>query len=386
MSYEHIEITLNQQSKHPEMPCGDVFYSKKTDKHTTLILCDGKGHGIKANIAATMNVAYLVKLLDSDFSPRAAFFKLAEMLNKIGSDGNHYSVFAVARILSDGVTTLLTYEMPPPIFISPKGATVLDQRKIDFYERTIHETNCYLKSGEAIMLMSDGVTEAGIGRGYNFGWGSSNLCEFLNKIISENHSNKINYEEIADKVAGKVAEICKGNNDDDLSIIFANSRKGNVASVFTGPPSDKSLDMKYVQKFMKTEGKKIICGGTTSNIVAKILNKKMEVDTAVQNSFTPPNYKIEGIDLATEGAITLNQFFNIMDEERNLMDNENPVTKLHDFLMDSDKIIFYIGSFNSQDEAEIDFIQRGIKTRKQIVPIIAEKLEALGKIVVIEWI
>jgi len=388
MKYEHIEIELEQFSKQPGMPCGDVFYRKKTEQHTTIILSDGKGHGVKANIAATMNVAYLVKLLDTGFSPRAAFFKLIEMHKKTGSDGCHYSVFSIARILNDGVATLLTYEMPPPIFISPRGAKILDQRKIDFNDSEIFEANCYLKNNEAIMLMSDGITQAGVGRGYasanmnNIGWGSENLCKFINEKIS----SQIDYSKLSKEIIAEVFKICQQNRDDDISSVIAYSRYGNVSNVWTGPPTDKTLDGKYIQKFQNAKGYKIICGGTTANIFAKNLNRTMEVCTALANPFTPPQYKIDGIDLATEGAVTLNQLYNIIGEKRSLMKDESPVTQLYDYLMTSDKIIFYLGSVNSHSATDIDLIQRGIKSRRDIVPLIAEKLREIGKLVVVEWI
>lgn len=390
MGYQHINIELRQKPKHSGMPCGDVFYRKKTEQHTTIILCDGKGHGIKANVAASMNCAYLAKLMDSGFSPRAAFFKLIDLLKKVGTDGNHYSVFSIVRILNDGIASLLTFNMPPPILISLRGATILDQRKLDIADSTVHEANCYVKMGEAIAIMSDGVVEAGIGRGYAYGWGSENLCKFIDEQIEQYRTNKIikeiNYETLSDTIIQKVFNVSQQNNDDDISLVIAHSLQGNVSSILTGPPTNKVDDVKYVRKFLKSDGAKILCGGTTAGIVARVLNKEMVVETDNTFAFTPPKYKIDGIDLATEGAVTLNQLYNILDEDRILMNDSNPVTMLYDYLMNSDKVIFYLGCVNSSEEADIDFIQRGIKTRKQIVPIIAEKLRALGKIVVIEWI
>ncbi|MPN18026.1 hypothetical protein SDC9_165384 [bioreactor metagenome] len=137
---------------------------------------------------------------------------------------------------------------------------------------------------------------------------------------------------------------------------------------------------------MKTDGFKIVCGGTTANIVSKVTNKQLTVCTETVSAFTPPHYILEGVDLATEGAVTLNQLYNVMDEERILMNDDSPITQLYDYLMNSDKVIFYIGSTNSHTETDIDFIQRGIKSRKQIVPLIAEKLREIGKLVITEWI
>jgi serine phosphatase RsbU (regulator of sigma subunit) len=165
MSYQHIEIELNQASYRQDEACGDVFYRKRTSEHTTLILCDGKGHGIKANIAATMNISYLHTLIDSGFSTRATFDKLIDFFVQTGITDNHYSVFSIARIFSDGMANILSYSIPLPIFITSQGAKVLKGRPIETSLGIINESNCYIKNGEGIMLMSDGVTQAGIGRG-----------------------------------------------------------------------------------------------------------------------------------------------------------------------------------------------------------------------------
>ncbi|MDR0927289.1 MAG: serine/threonine-protein phosphatase [Ignavibacteria bacterium] len=382
MDYEHIEIELNQQSKHSGMPCGDVFYRVKTEQHTTIILCDGKGHGIRANTAATMNVSYLAKLMSLGFSQRVAFNKLADFLRRTGATGTHYSVFTIARILNDGATTILSYEMPPPLLVSPKEARVLPQRKLDIEDVAAYEVNCYIKRGEAIMLMSDGVTNAGIGRDYRDGWGSENLCNFISSRLNAD----IDYAKLSKDVMDEVYKICKNNNDDDVTNLFAHCRKGGVAIIFTGPPTNKEDDVKYVRKFISIDGVKIVCGGTTSKIISNVLNRKMKVQNMSVNEYTPPQYEIQGIDLAAEGAITLNQLYNVIDEKRELMHDDSPVTKLYDYIMQADKVIFYLGSYNYYEEQDINFIQRGIKTRRQIVPLIADKLRVIGKLVVVEWI
>lgn len=237
--------------------------------------------------------------------------------------------------------------------------------------------------------MSDGVTQAGIGRGYTFGIGSNNLAEFINSKL-EKYENKTPqykiYNELPDIIYNELRRICNNTNDDDISIVLIHARSGTITTVFTGPPTNKEDDTKYVREFLLSKGKKIICGGTTANIIAKNSGRNMEVDMSQVSNFTPPSYHIEGIDLAVEGAITLNQLYNILDADRTLMNNKNPVTKLYDFLMNSDKIVFYLGSVNSSDDGDIGFIQQGIKSRKEIVPLIAEKLRLLGKLVVIELI
>jgi len=379
--YQHIDIVVKQKSKVIDTACGDVFYVERAAHHTTIILCDGKGHGIKANFAATMNVAYLSKLLQSGFSLRQTFDNLVEFFRQHKSEGGHYSVFSIMRIHNDGMVNVLSFSMPAPIFISPTSAKILNLREIETENGIINEANCYMKNGEGIVLMSDGVTQAGIGRGLDWGWKSEGVCKFINEnYISKN----IDFISLSNNIMKEVYKLSNNHYDDDITNIIAFAREGRICNILTGPPSEKKNDIPIIRKFMSFKGTKIVCGGTTSNVLCNVLNTKLIYKMGRSSMYTPPEFSINGIDLATEGAITLNQLYNVLDEDRKLMNNDSPVTKLYDKLMVSDKIIFWIGTNNPIDEMSLDFIQMGLKSRKHIVPLLAEKLKNIGKLVILE--
>ncbi|MCL2039036.1 MAG: serine/threonine-protein phosphatase [Bacteroidetes bacterium] len=381
--YQYIDIAFNQKSKIEGTACGDVFSIARSPHHTTIILCDGKGHGIKANFAAAMNVSYLSKLLQSGFSLRQAFDSLVDFFNQVGTEGGHYAVFSMMRIHNDGMANILSFSMPPPIFISPIGAKILNLREIETENGIINEANCYIKNTEAIMLMSDGVTQAGIGRGLDWGWTSEGVCKFIN----ENYTHKsIDYIKLSNDITQQVFTISNNNYDDDITNIIGFARTGKVCNIITGPPAEKKNDCSVVRKFMSADGCKIVCGGTTANVVSSVLNTNLIYNNEKTNPFTPPEFIIKGVDLATEGAITLNQLYNIIDENRKLMNEDSPVTKLFDKIMEADKIVFWLGINNQSDNNSLEFIQRGIKSRQNIIPSLANRLKELGKLVIINKI
>ncbi len=380
MGYVHVEIEQWQNSKKPGLPCGDVIDYDRTPHATTIILSDGMGSGIKAHIAATMCVARLKELLRCGFSLRESFARMARTMNEAAKSDMPYAVFSVARVLNDGITSILSYEMPSPILISKKYSTILNQRKFTVENSVIGEANCHLSPQEAILMVSDGITQAGIGRGLNYGWEIEGVNKFIGTFLREHKR----ISELPQEVFSRAHELCGGNNDDDASAVLAYCRMGTIVNVFTGPPSDSKLDRMAVERFIQSEGIKIVCGATTAKIVARYTGKKLNENVALDSGITPPCSQIDGIDLVTEGAMTLNQLLNVADEERSELFEKNPVTDLYDYMIIADRVNFFVGCNHNPASDDITFRQMGLIKRRRVVDLLAEKLREAGKLVVIE--
>jgi hypothetical protein len=72
--------------------------------------------------------------------------------------------------------------------------------------------------------------------------------------------------------------------------------------VLTGPPALRSKDREIVDKFMGTPGLHVVAGSTTADIVARELGREVKLVNQGMSFGSPPEYKIEGIDLVTERA------------------------------------------------------------------------------------
>jgi hypothetical protein len=168
--------------------------------------------------------------------------------------------------------------------------------------------------------------------------------------------------------------------------VSAFCRKGNVVNIFTGPPLDKSEDSLIAGRFLARDGMKIVCGASTAGVVARKLERELEIELAKNSMIAPPGYKIEGIDLVTEGAITLNQVYNIFDTDPTRFEPDSPVSLLCDALLFADKVSFIVGRTQNQGHGGIAFTQRGILPRQTIVKLLAEKLREAGKLVQIELV
>lgn len=382
MGYLHVEITTSQVPMKSGTPCGDVVAYERTASSTTMVVSDGMGHGIKAHIAAQMCVSRTLELLRQGYSLRKAFACVVDTLSKARGTDLPYAVFTVVRILNDGVATVLTYDMPPPVFVSSKYAQVLPQRKVTVHNTLVGESNCHLAHGEGIVIVSDGITQAGLGMGLVHGWTIEGTSQYISDCVSDG----IAVHAVPESVLRQARGIWKDGLGDDCTVAMAACRRGKTVNILTGPPGSQNKDKDVVKRFMTLDGTRVVCGGTTAQLVAKALGREMQVEQNPQSMLAPPRYMIEGIDLVTEGAVTLNQVYNVLDEDPDVFDEESGVTELHELLMSADRINLLVGTALNPATKHISFRQRGILTRHAIIPLLAQKLRDAGKLVVLETV
>ncbi|MEZ7892888.1 MAG: SpoIIE family protein phosphatase [Candidatus Wallbacteria bacterium] len=381
--YKHIELQYSQESKRAGEPCGDVVVCDRSWNYTIIVISDGLGHGIKANIAATMACSRILELIKRGFSIRDAFKNVVQTMHDARMKDLPYAVFTIIQVLNDGSTTILNYEMPSPIIITNRYASLLKQRNYTLGGEVVAEANCFLDEGNSIVVTSDGVTQAGMGITYKLGWTSEGFCGFLNNCIRTN----VKYSDIRIKTLQEV-NFAGGNRfGDDTTVAFINCRNGNILNIFTGPPLEMSDDDTVVSNFLKSDGIKVVCGSSTANIVSRYLDKPLKVDSVQVNFIEPPKYSLEGIDLVTEGAVTLNQVYNILDEKPGeYAQNRGGVSTLYSLFQFADRINFTVGKTKNEAHTDVIFRQMGVLPRTSIVPLIAEKLKKEGKLVVINYV
>ena len=375
-----IEIKISQAPKRPGLPCGDVVVSDRTKLGTTIIVCDGIGSGVKANIFATMCAARIKELLKRGFSIRHAFSNVVNTMNQAPGKNLPFAAFSLTHILPDGNATILSYEMPAPILLSYGYSSLLPQQTSVLEERFIGESNCDLKNGEGLVLVSDGITQAGLGKGLTYGW----EAEGLNKYINEQFRSGIQPSTLPEGIRLRAKQLSGGKPSDDATVVLAFAREGKRVDILTGAPLDRNRDTQVVEAFMATNGVKIVCGGTTAKILSRELKRPLKIEEEFYNPITPPYYMIDGIDLVTEGAVTLNQLYNIWNVDREQLDKKNPVTEFYDLLKHADQINFMIGGSINAATHDISYKQMHILPRNKIISLLAGKLEKSGKLVSIE--
>lgn len=380
---KYIEIVYAQQAKRSGKVCGDYILVERSPEATTAILADGIGTGIKANIASVMCASRLMELLRQGFTLREACEKIVDTMHEARTSDIPFSAFSVCRILSSGHATILSYEIPSPILLSRRFATYLPQQRfMPMGLEMIAEVNCMLDCDDGVILISDGVSQAGMGRKYSMGWGVQAVSYFANGLLAQG----VNVKDVPEKIVAKVKEISGKTYGDDTTCLLLLCREARIMNILTGPPAKKISDEKVVSMFMEAKGIRVVCGSTTVEIVARVLKKPVVVKDISGSYHKPPSYELSGIDYATEGAITLNQVYNILEENPKKLEADSSVSDLYRLFHASDVINFFVGTATNRGHESIVFRQMGIFPREVIVKLLAEKLSRIGKLVNIEYV
>jgi len=383
MSYVHSDIRIFQQSKVQGNPCGDVVQFYRDIHSTIVVLADGLGSGLKANIAATFVCTRLIELVKNGFTLREAFSAVVETMNQAWGTDQPFAVFTVARILVTGRTTVLSYEMPPPVLFDNAVANVMIDRTFTEGKAVITESNFRCNRGESIVLVSDGITQAGLGQGLRNGWGTEGLLRYINRKLSnkEYQINAISKDIVKHALKHWIKKI-----GDDCSAVHIKSRVGIIVNILTGPPENQEDDNRLVKEFSNQRGIKIVSGGSTAKMVARELKTTLEIkEDSLANAISPASYKITGINLVTEGIVTLNHVYNLIDEDTSKFIDESDVFEYCEFLKLADRINFFVGKSTNLDMDSIQFRQQRILPRQKIVPLLINWLQENGKLVVVKY-
>lgn len=378
----YYEWGTRQLRKHSEELCGDSIAVSRRSDSVTLALSDGLGSGVKANILATLTTQIAMKMLENDLPLGEVVQTLSETLPVDNVRKMAYSTFAIASFLDSGVARIFEFDSPSVILVRGRKLqpVVYDERTIE--GKTIQETVIDLEDGDWVIFVSDGVLNAGIGGVYPLGWGWDETARFL-----ERHAHReLSAYDLANKIAETVNDLYAGAPGDDVSIVVIKIRHKRVATVFTGPPQDRAMDEAAVRAFMRRTGRLAVCGGTTAKIVARNMGLPLEVDLDTMTPDVPPKARIEGIDLVSEGILTLTKVSDLLrsgagkDAVKFQTDGAAGLMRL---ILDVDNIHFMVGTAVNPAHQNPD-LPHQLDIRMSVVREIADELRQLGKEVTID--
>lgn len=303
-----VDISYKSLNKHNEELCGDKVEVLKTADSDILILADGMGSGVKANILATLTSKILGTMLINGASIDACVETIVKTLPVCKIRQVAYSTFSILQIFHDGEAYLVEFDNPSCICLRDGAVLKLGYEERVIHDKTIREYRFHVQLGDYFVLMSDGVIHAGVGKLLNFGWTWDHVATYA--------VNSVKTSFTANRMANTLSKACDDlymqSPGDDTTVAVAKIITKKAVDLFTGPPSSETDDKRVVEDFMKNEGIKVVCGGTTANIIARELHRSIKTTLNYLDPDIPPIGHIEGIDLVTEGVLTLSHTLQLL--------------------------------------------------------------------------
>lgn len=376
------EWGVRQIHKKGEELCGDSIVFSRHAHSVTMALSDGLGSGVKANILGTLTTQIASHMLENDLPIEEVVQTLTETLPVDKEREMAYSTFAIAEFFTRGTASVYEFDSPRVIFVRKNELKEIQYKNECIKEKQIQKARLNLLEGDWIIFLSDGVLNAGIGGVYPLGWGWDQAAKYIEQKAHPN----LTAEGFAKKIAETVNELYAGNVGDDVSIIVIKVRKKVFATILTGPPESRKNDREAVKKLLEYSGKHAVCGGTTAKIVAETLGKELEVDLTTMTGSVPPIGRIEGIDIVTEGILTLTRVNNLLKagaSKETVKYQNNGAANLLRLLLETDSIHFLVGQAVNPAHQNPELPQQ-LGIRQAIVREVAEELKKRNKEVIVE--
>lgn len=304
----HVDTAYRSLNKYGEELCGDKVKISRTEDSTIAVLADGLGSGVKANILSTLTSSIISTMLDEGATVEQAVETITSTLPVCNVRKLAYSTFSILQVYDNGDAYLVEFDNPPCIFVRDGKLMELESEFKQIAGKNISESRFTVRPGDVLCLISDGVVYAGVGQALNFGWNWDNVSSWVAKSTLKETSAP----RLAVSLSQAVNELYLSKPGDDSTCLMMRVEPKCVVNMLSGPPVNKEDDSRMVHDFMTSPGKKVICGGTSANIVARALNRKIETSLNYEDPTLPPIGKIQGINLVTEGVLTLSRTVEIL--------------------------------------------------------------------------
>ena len=131
---------------------------------------------------------------------------------------------------------------------------------------------------------------------------------------------------------------------DDITSGVIYLRHPRLLLLVTGPPFSDTRDQELASVVKSFNGRKVICGGTTAQILSRELDEEIEMDLDNLDPEIPPPSRMEGVELITEGTLTLSKVAEMLESgQKPETARSNAASDLVSILLDSDVIYFVVG-------------------------------------------
>ena len=299
-----VDVGYKSINHEGEILCGDhvdIIDAENGDK--IIVLADGLGSGVKASILSTLTSKIISTMMAEGLALEDCVETIAATLPICSVRGVAYSTFTIIHIIANRRAQIIQFDNPHVILIRDNQVYKYAEKELNIGNKKIYESEIDLQENDVFVAMSDGCPHAGIGQSYNFGWKEEDIAEFMSEITHVGFTAKT----LSTILIDEVFKLYGGMPGDDATACVVRIIKREPMNILFGSPINRDDDQRMLSLFFAKEGKHIVCGGTTSSICAKYLGKPIKMSLNYENSDIPPTAEIEGVDLVTEGVITMDR-------------------------------------------------------------------------------
>ncbi len=387
-----VEYASRTLSKAGEELCGDTVDIGSTPTSFIAVLSDGLGSGVKANILSTLTAQIASTMFKEGAHVEDVIETLASTLPECQVRKLAYATFAMIKVVRGREAYVVEYDSPPLIVVRGNKLLPIEARERTINGRKVREAEFDLQVGDYMVIVSDGYEHAGVGKLYRLGWGWQNIAVSVERWAGTN----CDAYELIHALTTTCLKLYDGKPGDDASAIAMRVRPAVAATILTGPPANKEDDARAVTKLMEGRGLKAICGGTTAQMAARVLGRELKVEwvrpsqrhgEGPRKQGTPPVARLEGVDLVTEGILTLGKTAELLEKAestRDLPHDSDAATQLARILLSADDIHLIVGmALNPNQVADVI---RGQPMRHMYIRQIVRDLKRRQKRVTEEYI
>ena len=284
--------------------CGDhVDIVEENEQSTVIVLADGLGSGVKASILSTLTSKIISTMMAAGLPIEECVSTIAATLPVCSLRGVAYSTFTIIHIFNNEIAEIIQYDNPHVICIRDYERYDYPMREMNIGGKKIYKSTVKLQENDVFIAMSDGCPHAGLGGKYNFGWKREDIANYMQVLVCGGFTAK----NLSTMLVDECNNLYGNRPGDDTTACVVRIRKREPMNILFGPPSNRDDADRMMSLFFSKEGKHIVCGGTTSSIAAKYLGRPIRTSLKFERSDVPPIAYIEGVDLVTEGVITMNK-------------------------------------------------------------------------------
>ncbi len=370
--------------------CGDKVEFFRGEDFFLAVLADGLGSGVKANILATLTSKIIATMLSQGATIGEAVETIASTLPVCSERGIAYSTFTIANVRSDGRVYLAEFDNPSLVRYHKGKLCYIERAEREIGGKHVFVSEFCAEPEDMLIMFSDGVVHAGVGRLLDLGWQYENIVTY----ISENIKPDMSPRELVRRLLSAVNTLYMERPGDDSTVCALLLKPKRVATVMVGPPINREMDETMVKRLMYSDGLRVVCGGTTSQILSRVTGKELQVSVDYENPAVPPTARISGVDLVTEGVLTIGRCIDIIRGintagpdgwDRVSMYKKDGAAQLSRLLLeDCTEICFLVGrAINPAHQNPGMPVSLGLKLN--LIKELAQELKKTGKAVSVEY-